>query len=203
MSTRAIYVVDDDAPLRQSVRTLLACPSLLVECYESGSAFLEDATQLDPGVLLLDYYMPEVDGVDVLRAVDCRKFMPVMLTGNATIPVAVEAIRAGAVDLLEKPYDPEALLSAIEAAFDKLEYDRAIGARTEAALAKIERLSSRERSVLEGLIEGHSNKIIAHELDISPRTVEIHRSKLMEKLQVRSLSEALRISFAAGLAPLD
>jgi len=204
VTTRTIHIVDDDDPVRDSVRMLLATRSnLLIRCYKSGTPFLEQADDLEPGVLLLDYHMPEVSGLDVLRAIDRDKFLTVMLTGHGSVGLAMEVIRAGGVDFIEKPYEPARLLEIVDAAFEKLEKNRAADARVAAARAKIERLSERERSVLEGLIEGQSNKVIAHQLDISPRTVEIHRSKVMEKLQVRSLSEALRISFAAGLIPLD
>lgn len=204
MAIRTIYIVDDDDPVRDSLRALLGVRSdLLIHCYRSGSAFLEQAEELEPGVLLLDYHMPEISGLDVLGAIDRSRFMTIMLTGHASVGLAVEVIRAGAVDFQEKPYEPEGLLRTIDGAFERLEEGRAVANRVQAAQAKIERLSTREKAVLEGLIEGYPNKIIAHELKISPRTVEIHRSKVMEKLEVRSLSEALRISFAAGLIPVD
>ena len=204
MAIRTIYIVDDDDPVRDSLRALLGVRSdLLIQCYRSGNAFLERADELDPGVLLLDYHMPGTNGLDVLGAIDRSKFMTIMLTGHASVGLAVEVIRAGAVDFQEKPYEPDSLLRTIDAAFERLEQGRVVANRVQAAQAKIDRLSSREKAVLEGLIEGYPNKIIAHELEISPRTVEIHRSKVMEKLEVRSLSEALRISFAAGLIPVD
>lgn len=204
MSTRTIYIVDDDDAVRNSLRSLLAVRSnMLIHCFKSGSAFLEQVEELGPGVLLLDYHMPGVSGIDVLRDLDRAKFMTIMLTGHGSVGLAMEAIRAGAVDFLEKPYDHQSLLQTIEGAFEKLEEDRAAAARVEAAQTKIDRLSAREKAVLKGLIEGRSNKVIAHELEISPRTVEIYRSNLMDKLEVRSLSEALRISFAAGMVPVD
>lgn len=204
MSTRTIYIVDDDDAVRNSLRSLLAVRSnMLIHCFKSGSAFLEQIDELAPGVLLLDYHMPGVSGTEVLRDVDRTKFMTIMLTGHGSVGLAMEAIRAGAIDFLEKPYDHQSLLQTIEAAFEKLEQDRAAAARVGAAQAKIDRLSAREKAVLSGLIEGRSNKVIAHELEISPRTVEIYRSNLMDKLEVRSLSEALRISFAAGMVPVD
>lgn len=204
MSTRTIYIVDDDDAVRDSLRALLGVRSnLLIHCYKSGTAFLERSRELDPGVLLLDYHMPGITGAEVLAAIDRGKFMTIMLTGHATVELAMQAIRAGAVDFLEKPYELETLLRTVDAAFERLERDTAAAARVEAARAKIQQLSDREKAVLDGLIEGHSNKIIAHDLGISPRTVEIHRSKVMEKLNVRSLSEVLRISFAAGIAPTD
>lgn len=204
MAIRTIYIVDDDDPVRESLRALLGVRSdLLIHCYKSGNAFLEQVEELDPGVLLLDYHMPGVSGLDVLGTIDRGRFMTIMLTGHASVGLAVEVIRAGAVDFQEKPYEPDSLLRTIDAAFERLEQGRVVANRVQAAQAKIDRLSSREKAVLEGLIEGYPNKIIAHELEISPRTVEIHRSKVMEKLEVRSLSEALRISFAAGLIPVD
>jgi two-component system response regulator FixJ len=204
VTTRSIYVVDDDDAVRNSLRSLLGIRSnLLIRCYKTGQAFLEQSEELDPGVLLLDYHMPGISGIDVLRASDKTKFMTIMLTGHGSVPLAMEVIRGGAVDFLEKPYEPRALLQTIDATFDRLEQDQAEGARVAAARAKIERLSGREKAVLEGLIMGHSNKVIAHDLEISPRTVEIHRAKVMDKLEVRTLSETLRISFAAGLIPLD
>jgi two-component system response regulator FixJ len=203
VAIRTIYIVDDDDPVRDSLRALLGTRSdLLIHCYKSGAAFLERSDELDPGVLLLDYHMPQTSGLEVLRMIDRSKFMAIMLTGHASVGLAVEVIRAGAVDFQEKPYEPDNLLRTVDEAFERLEQGRAMANRVQAAQAKIERLSSRERAVLEGLIEGYPNKVIAHELEISPRTVEIHRSKVMDKLEVRSLSEALRISFAAGLIPV-
>ena len=205
MTTRTIHVVDDDDAVRDSIRMLLASRSnLLIRCYKSGRAFLEQVDDLESGVLLLDHHMPDVSGLEVLQAIDRERFLTIMLTGHGTVGLAMDVIRAGGVDFLEKPYDPALLLKIVDAAFDKLEKRLADEERVAAARTKIERLSDRERSVLECLIDGHSNKLIAHTLDISPRTVEIHRANLMGKLQVRSLSEALRISFAAGLlAPHD
>lgn len=204
MATRTIYIVDDDDAVRDSLRSLLAIHSnLLIHCYRSGSSFLEQVDELQPGVLLVDYHMPGISGIDVLRCIERNKFMTIMLTGHASVSLAMDVIRAGAVDFLEKPYEPERLLETVDATFERLEQNRAADARVAAAQAKIERLSAREKAVLEGLIRGHANKVIAHELDISPRTVEIHRSKLMDKLEVSSLSEALRLSFAAGLVPID
>lgn len=204
MSTRTIYIVDDDDAVRESLRALLGVRSnLLIHCYKSGSAFLDRAPELEPGVLLLDHNMPGISGADVLGAIDPSRFITIMLTGHASVALAMEVIRAGAIDFLEKPYQFEALLRTVDTAFEKLERDAAAAARVEAARMKIQRLSDREKAVLDGLIEGHSNKIIAHELGISPRTVEIHRSKVMEKLEVRTLSEALRLSFAAGMVPVE
>lgn len=203
--TRTIYIVDDDDAVRASLHTLLSVRSdLVVRGYRSGDAFLEEAADLDPGVLLLDFHMPGATGLDVLQALDgTTRFVPVVLTGQGNVGLAVQAMKAGALDFLEKPYEAEVLMQVIDNAFARLEENSEEAARLNAAEAKIAKLSPRETDVLKGLIEGRSNKIIAYELDISPRTVEIYRANLMEKLEVRSLSEALRIAFAAGLFPKD
>lgn len=203
--TRTIYIVDDDDAVRASLHSLLSVRSdLVVRGFRSGDAFLEDADELDPGVLLLDFHMPGATGLDVLEALDGKgRFVPVVLTGQGNVGLAVQAMKAGALDFLEKPYEADVLMQVIDNAFARLEENSHERARLSAAEAKIAKLSPRETDVLKGLIEGRSNKIIAYELDISPRTVEIYRANLMEKLEVRSLSEALRIAFAAGLFPKE
>lgn len=201
--TRTAYIVDDDDAVRASLHSLLSLlPNLVVRSYRSGDLFLEDVPELDPGVLLLDFHMPGSTGLDVLHAVRSKKmFAPIILTGQGNVSLAVQAMQAGAIDFIEKPYEAEALIALVESAFQQLERNSESAARVEAAKEKIDRLSPRETDVLKGLIEGRSNKVIAYELDISPRTVEIYRANLMDKLEVRSLSEALRIAFAAGLFP--
>lgn len=200
---RTIYIVDDDDAVSASLHSLLSVRAdLIVRGYRSGDAFLQDVDELDPGVLLLDMHMPGSTGLDVLHSLESSvKFVPIVLTGQGNVGMAVDAMKAGALDFVEKPYEAEVLLQLIDTAFARLEEDNEAAARTAAAEAKIAKLSPRETDVLRGLIDGRSNKIIAYELDISPRTVEIYRANLMEKLEVRSLSEALRIAFAAGLFP--
>ncbi|GAA0322923.1 response regulator FixJ [Sphingomonas oligophenolica] len=202
---RNIYLVDDDDAVRASLHSLLSVQSnLAIRSFRSGDAFLDDAGALDPGVLLLDFHMPGSNGIDVLEALgrtDPKKFASVVLTGKGNVGVAVAAMKVGALDFLEKPYEAETLLQVIEAAFSRLAEAGASTAQAEQAMAKVSGLSPRERDVLMGLIEGKANKVIAYELDISPRTVEIYRANLMAKLGVRSLPEALRIAFAAGLIP--
>ena len=201
--TRTIYIVDDDDAVRASLHSLLSLqPDLVVRSYRSGDAFLEDVAELDPGVLLLDFHMPGATGLDVLQAIRGKSnFASVVLTGQGNVTLAVQAMQAGALDFIEKPYEAEMLLQLVENAFRQLERESESVARVDAAKSRISKLSPRETDVLKGLIEGRSNKIIAYELDISPRTVEIYRANLMDKLEVRSLSEALRIAFAAGLFP--
>jgi two-component system, LuxR family, response regulator FixJ len=203
--SRTIYIVDDDDPVRASLHGLLSVrPDLIIRGFRTGDAFLAEREDLAPGVVLLDFHMPGASGLDVLSAIqDDVRFATVILTGQGNVTLAVEAMKQGALDFVEKPYEADALLEIVDSAFSRLEQDSSEAARYELAKAKIDKLSPRETDVLKGLIEGRSNKVIAYELDISPRTVEIYRANLMEKLEVRSLSEALRIAFAAGLFPKD
>jgi two-component system response regulator FixJ len=200
---RNIYLIDDDDAVRASLHGLLSLRSdLVVRNFRSGDQFLERAPELESGVLLLDYHMPGKNGLEVLQllgAVSHARFLTVILTGEGNIDIAVQAMKAGALDFLEKPYKADALLETIDKAFERMEHDSAGSAQIETARAKVAILSPRERDVLTGLIAGRSNKVIAYDLAISPRTVEIYRANLMTKMGVRSLSEALRIAFAAGL----
>jgi two-component system response regulator FixJ len=200
---RNIYLIDDDDAVRASLHGLLSLRSdLVVRNFRSGDQFLERVAELESGVLLLDYHMPGKNGIEVLQELGASppaRFMTIILTGEGNIDIAVQAMKAGAFDFLEKPYKADALLEAIDKAFNRMEHDSAGSAQVETARAKVAVLSPRERDVLTGLIEGRSNKIIAYDLAISPRTVEIYRANLMTKMGVRSLSEALRVAFAAGL----
>ncbi|WP_296612379.1 response regulator [Sphingomonas sp.] len=200
---RNIYLIDDDDAVRASLHGLLSLRSdLVVRNFRSGDQFLERVAELESGVLLLDYHMPGKNGIEVLQELAASppaRFLTIILTGEGNIDIAVQAMKAGAFDFLEKPYKADALMEAIDKAFDRLEHDSTGSAQVETARAKVAVLSPRERDVLTGLIEGRSNKIIAYDLAISPRTVEIYRANLMTKMGVRSLSEALRVAFAAGL----
>lgn len=203
--TRAIYLVDDDHAVRDSLAALLTLqPAFVVRGFDSGDAFLATATTLDPGVLLLDLHMPGTNGLDVLRRLrDLApgRFGTIVMTGDGSVTLAVQAMKAGAIDFLEKPYGATLLLATIDEAFVQLLEEDVAAAHARAAQERIAALSPRERDVLAGLIEGRGNKVIAHQLDISPRTVEIYRANLMMRLGVRSLPEALRVAFAAGLIP--
>lgn len=206
MTARRIYIVDDDLAVRTSLEYLLSMiGESRIRCFDSGDSFLESAPLLEPGCLLLDLQMPGASGLQVLSTVGGRptRFVPIVLTGEGDVSVAVQAMKLGAIDFIEKPCDHMKLMTAVEAAFTHQAASTAEEQRKEKAISLLEQLSPRELDVLRGLIDGQSNKIIAHALDISPRTVEIYRAKLMEKLQVRSLSEVLRIAFAAGLVPMD
>jgi len=198
---RMIHIVDDEEAIRRSAGFMLKTSGYAVSTYASGDAFLQEARDAEPGCVLLDVRMPGMDGLEVQKAMAERGIaMPVVvLTGHGDITVAVRAMKSGAVDFIEKPFEKAVLLTAITAAFERLDDASARAARAGDAAIAIAALTSREQDVLRGLAQGLPNKTIAFDLAISPRTVEVHRANLMAKLQVRSLSEALRIAFAAGL----
>lgn len=203
-ATRNIFIVDDDHSVRNSlVHLLTLLPNAHVESFASGDLFLAKAANLEPGCLVLDLQMPGASGIAVLDALrDLNgRFKAVVLTGEGDVGLAVQAMKLGAFDFLEKPCSHVRLLDTVELALSQQAEKLASDTRRSTAQGKIDSLSQRERDVLMGLINGHSNKLIAHELGISPRTVEIYRAKLMEKMDVRSLSEVLNIAFAAGLYP--
>lgn len=196
-----VHLVDDDEAIRRSAGFMLKTSGFRVETYETGVQLLRKVRSLEPGCILLDIRMPEMDGLEVQRELrDAGCMLPVVImTGHGDVSVAVQAMKAGAVDFIEKPFDKQSLLSSLEAARGRLEVASTMESRGEEARQRLNVLTPRERDVLTGLVQGLPNKTIAYDLGISPRTVEIHRANLMEKLAVRSLSEALRIAFAAGL----
>jgi two-component system response regulator FixJ len=196
---RLIHLVDDDEAIRRSAGFMLKTSDFEVKSYGSGVELLKHAAGLEPGVILLDIRMPEMDGLQVQEALQARGVtLPVIImTGHGDVAVAVKAMKAGAVDFIEKPFEKAVLLSAIEQGVHRLDrLEISLEHRQEAAV-RLQVLTKRERDVLDGLAQGLPNKTIAYDLGISPRTVEIHRANLMSKLEVKSLSEALRIVFAA------
>lgn len=200
MTDKIVHLVDDDEAIRRSAGFMLKTSGYQVKAYVSGVELLKEK-ELDPGCVLLDVRMPEMDGLQVQQALRDRgiDYPVIVMTGHGDVTVAVQAMKAGAVDFIEKPFEKAVLLSAIEEGFSRIEHAGRSRARAEEAQVRLQALTPRERDVLEGLVRGHPNKTIAYDLDISPRTVEIHRANLMSKLGVASLSEALRIAFAAGL----
>lgn len=199
--TRLIYIVDDEAPIRRAVGFMLKTSGYTVKSWPSGTAFLKDVRHLEPGCILLDLRMPEMDGLEVQQAlIDRGVAMPVVLvSGNGDISTAVRAMRAHAVAFIEKPFARPDLFGAVEEAFARLDTARASAADAAVAQVAINALTSREHEVLRGLVHGLPNKTIAYDLGISPRTVEVHRANIMIKLGAHSLSDALRVAFAAGL----
>ncbi|MGS1015402.1 response regulator transcription factor [Allosphingosinicella humi] len=198
---RIVYLVDDDEAVRRSAGFMLKTSGYGVKTYGSGVEFLKEGKDIAPGCILLDVRMPGIDGLEVQRTLRDRGFtLPVIvMTGHGDVAVAVQAMKAGAVDFIEKPFEKAVLLSAIEEGFARIEQADRSKVRSDEARVRLHALTARERDVLEGLAHGYPNKTIAYDLEISPRTVEIHRANLMIKLGVISLSEALRIAFAAGL----
>lgn len=196
-----IYVVDDDEAIRRSLSFLLRTSGFAVELFEGGLPFLKAAGALAPGCVLLDVRMPDMDGLEVQRELRARGVMlpVIIMTGHGDVDMAVAAMKAGASDFIEKPFEKAALLACIEAARAQSVAARGASAQAQEAQARLNILTDRERDVLNGLVEGLPNKTIAFDLGISPRTVEIHRANLMQKLEVRSLAEALRIAFHAGV----
>ena len=201
MTPEVVHVIDDDEAVRDSLAFLLRSAKLDVRNYESATAFLDALPGLMAGCIVTDVRMPGVSGIDLLRRLRERGIMMpvIVMTGHGDVPLAVEAMKIGAVDFFEKPFDDDALLAAVRAALGNLER----GARDEAERAELHErlavLTNRERDVLQGLIAGSPNKIIAYELGISPRTVEIYRANVMTKMKAASLSELVRMALQAGL----
>lgn len=196
---RLVHLVDDDEAIRRSAGFMLKTSGFRVQTFESGDQLLKAAATLDPGCILLDIRMPGMDGLEVQQALKERGVgLPVVImTGHGDVTLAVQAMKAGAVDFIEKPFEKAVLLGAIEQAFSRLNRSWEARERAKEAEVRLNALTRREREVLDGLAQGLPNKTIAYDLGISPRTVEIHRANLMTKLSVKSLSEALRIAFAA------
>lgn len=201
VAARFVYVVDDDPAIRQSLERLLDAVGFRVTSYATPTAFLGVASDLTMGCVLLDLRMPEMDGFEVqARLLLVNPDLPVIVvTAQGDVQTAVRAMRAGASDFIEKPYSDDALVAAIESALQTV----AAKGRTDymaAAALLIDTLSPREREVLEALVAGQPNKIIAFNLGISVRTVEVHRSRMMDRLGVRQLGQAVRLSVLASLA---
>jgi len=198
---RLVYLVDDDDAVRRSAGFMLKTSGYEVEAFASGVDFLKHIRHAPVGCILLDVRMPGMDGLEVQRELRSQGInMPVIvLTGHGDVNVAVAAMKAGAVDFIEKPFEKAVLQSALDEAFAQIERSGRDQARSTEATVRLKALTAREHDVLLGLVRGHPNKTIAYDLGISPRTVEIYRANLMTKLGVQSLSEVLRIAFAAGL----
>ena len=196
---KIVHIVDDDDTVRRSVAFMLKHAGYHVENHLSGIEFLKAAKLAPRGCVLLDVRMPEMDGIQVQQEMAIRGVdMPaIVLTGHGDIAIAVKAMRNGAVNFIEKPYEKEELLRAVDEAFEHLYRSDDKGMKSSEAKIRLASLTGRERDVLNGLVAGYPNKTIAYDLGISPRTVEIYRANMMEKLRVRSLSEALRIAFIA------
>ena len=201
LTNRIVHVVDDDEAIRRSASFMLKTSGFIVQTFVSGSELLKKR-ELAPGCILLDVQMPDIDGIEVQQALHARgiAFPVIVMTGHGDVDVAVQAMKYGAVDFIEKPFEKAVLLGAIEEGFARLESTGRDRARSTESRVLLEALTPREKDVLLGLARGLPNKTIGFNLGISRRTVEIHRANLMTKLGVASLSGALRIAFAAELS---
>lgn len=194
-----VFVVDDDAAMRESLRWLIESIGLPVSTYGTARDFLETYDDSAAGCLVLDVRMPGMSGLDLQHELVTREsLLPIiMITAYAEVPMAVRAMKTGAVDFIEKPFSDQELLDLIRAALQRNKVARADSAQRAAIVARVARLTHREREVRDLIISGKSNKIIAAELSLSTKTVEVHRSRLMGKLQVETLAELVTVTLLA------
>ncbi len=190
-----VHVVDDDPAVRDSLALLLQSAGISVRVYASAAALLNVASKLDAGCVLTDVRMPEMDGLTLQRKLIALnpRLAVVVMTGHADVPIAVHALKAGARDFLEKPFDDEHLIGVVKEALAASQQARQVSEAAESIVACLATLTHREREVLDRLVEGQPNKTIAHELGTSPRTVEVQRARVMEKMGARSLAELVRM----------
>lgn len=197
-----VHVIDDDPAVRDSLSFLLETAKLETRVYDSAIAFLEALPDVTSGCIVTDVRMPEMTGIELVRRLKAQGFtLPIiMITGHADVPLAVEAMKAGVADFIEKPFNDDILLAAIATALRSGEEGRRGAAEVAEIAGRLTSLSGREREVLDGLVAGHANKVIAFDLGISPRTVEIYRANVMTKMKAASLSELVRMAMLAERA---
>jgi two-component system, LuxR family, response regulator FixJ len=196
-----VHVIDDDEALRDSLAFLLRAAQIEVRTYASAVAFLDALPDARASCVITDVRMPGMSGIDLLRRLQELKIgMPVIvITGHGEVPLAVEAMKIGALDFLEKPFDDDVLLTSVRSALSRQDGETKRHTERAEIESKIAALSNRERDVLGGLVAGRANKQIAHDLGISPRTVEIYRANLMNKMQAESLSDLVRMALIVGI----
>jgi two-component system, LuxR family, response regulator FixJ len=200
-----VYVIDDDEAVRQALAFQMGSAGIDVRTYESATAFLKVVPTVQTGCIITDVRMPDLSGIDLLRRLrELKVPTPVIvITAHGDIPLAVEAMRMGAVDFLEKPFDDEALLASVRSALDRGNRDQQRQAERSSIQRRLAVLSKRERDVLEGLVAGRANKQIAYDLGISARTIENYRANLMIKMQAASLSGLVRMALISGILEND
>jgi two-component system response regulator FixJ len=197
-----VFIVDDDDAVRDSLGALLESAGLTAESFASGTRFLDALGPDRIGCVLLDVQMPDLGGLEIQERLAASQsgLRVIIITGHGDVPLAVRAMKAGAVDFIEKPFDDGVLLDCVQRALAESQRGQA-GEAAAAGLEGLGQLTPRERDVLHQLIVGNPNKVIAYELGISPRTVEVHRARVMEKMQAKSLSHLVRMALAAGVDP--
>jgi two-component system response regulator FixJ len=195
-----VFVIDDDDAMRDSLDFLLCSADFHVTLFESAHQFLDALSSADFGCVVSDIRMPGIDGIELLKRLKAsQSALPVVImTGHGDVPLAVEAMKLGAADFLEKPFEDDRLIGMIDAALKQAESGARSEALTQDIVARIESLSPRERQIMDGLVGGLSNKLIAREYDISPRTIEVYRANVMTKMQAASLSELVRLAIRGG-----
>jgi two-component system response regulator FixJ len=202
MTTKGhVYVIDDDEAMRDSLNFLLDSAGFGVTLFDNAQSFLDALPGLAFGCVVSDVRMPGLDGIELLKRMKAQQcpFPILIMTGHGDVPLAVEAMKLGAIDFLEKPFEDDRLTTMIESAIQRAEPAAKNEAITQDIAARVASLSPRERQVMEGLIAGLSNKLIAREYDISPRTIEVDRANVMTQMQASSLSELVRLAMRAGL----
>lgn len=202
MTTKGqVYVIDDDEAMRDSLNFLLDSSGFGVTLFDSAQGFLDALTGLGFGCVVSDIRMPGLDGIELLKRMKAQHspFPILIMTGHGDVPLAVEAMKLGAVDFLEKPFEDDRLTAMIDTALRQAEPTARSEAVAQDVAARVASLSPRERQVMEGLVAGLSNKLIAREYDISPRTIEVYRANVMTKMQAGSLSELVRLAMRAGM----
>lgn len=200
--TRArVYIIDDDDAVRDSLSIQLEATGYEVASFPSAVGFLKIAGTLQPGCVISDVQMPDMDGMELQQRLNEMKldFPVVIVTGHADVTLAVRAMKAGAIDFIEKPFEEQAILESVQHAQTRFAAQRATAQAGATAREKLSTLTPREREVFDEMVRGKQNKVIAYELAISPRTVEVHRARVLEKLEARSLSELVRLALAAGV----
>ncbi|MCO5965874.1 response regulator FixJ [Sinorhizobium meliloti] len=203
MTDFTVHIVDDEEAVRKSLAFMLTMNGFAVKIHQSADAFRAFAPNVRNGILVTDLRMPEMSGVDLLRKLGDRKIKipSIVITGHGDVPMAVEAMKAGAVDFIEKPFEDSVIIEAIERASEHLVVPEADAEEVVDIQARLQTLSGRERQVLSAVVAGLPNKSIAYDLDISPRTVEVHRANVMTKMKAKSLAHLVRMALAAGFGP--
>lgn len=195
-----VHVIDDDETARHSLTFLLDCAEIRVKSYDSAVSFLTAVPGIEPGCIITDVRMPEMSGVELVKRLKTMGVAEpvIVITGHADVPLAVEAMKAGVVDFIEKPFSDEIILEAVRSALARRDGEDGDSSERAEIADRLATLSLREKQVLDGLVEGHANKVIAFDLGISARTVEVYRANVMTKMRAGSLSELVRMALIAG-----